>query len=166
MVDGARIQGSGAPDPTLIPKVKAAAALRIIRAGVLLVLVKEDPCITIVILGGGTAGALVANRLRRKYPATQIAITVVDADDEHHYQPGYLFLPFGIYSPDQIVRSRHSFLPDGVELVLAAVEQVDAAAHAVHLADGRTLDYDTLVIATGVQPHRRRPRAATGRRQV
>lgn len=113
----------------------------------------------IVILGGGTAGTLVANRLRRKYPATQIAITVVDADDEHHYQPGYLFLPFGIYSPDQIVRSRHSFLPDGVELVLAAVERVDAAAHAVHLADGRTLDYDTLVIATGVQPH---PEATPG----
>ena len=45
-------------------------------------------------------------------------ITVVDQDDQHHYQPGYLFIPFGIYDRTEVVRSRHHFLADGVDLVL------------------------------------------------
>ncbi|HRA03884.1 MAG TPA: FAD/NAD(P)-binding oxidoreductase, partial [Arachnia sp.] len=106
----------------------------------------------LVILGGGTAGTMVANKLRSAYPASELEITVVDRDDEHHYQPGYLFLPFGIYDEGKIVRSRHHFIPDGVQLVLAEIDRVDAAAKCVHLADGRELEYDTLVIATGVEP--------------
>lgn len=106
----------------------------------------------LVILGGGTAGTMVANKLRSLYPPAQLQITVVDRDDDHLYQPGYLFLPFGIYTEDKIVRSRHHFIPDGVELVLAEIDRVDASAKLVHLGDGRQLDYDTLVIATGVEP--------------
>jgi sulfide:quinone oxidoreductase len=49
----------------------------------------------LLILGGGTAGSMAANKLRRRLPATDWDVTVVDADDAHRYQPGYLFLPFG-----------------------------------------------------------------------
>jgi hypothetical protein len=52
----------------------------------------------LVILAGGTAGTLIANKLRNRLDRTDWNITVVDRDDEHHYQPGYLFLPFGEYS--------------------------------------------------------------------
>lgn len=113
----------------------------------------------VVILGGGTAGTIIANKLRAAYPADQLALTLVDQDDQHHYQPGYLFLPFGQLSPGQVVRARHSFIPDGVDLVLCGVDRVDAAAKTVQLRNGRTLEYDTLVIATGVQP---RPEATPG----
>lgn len=113
----------------------------------------------LVILGGGTAGTMVANKLRAKYTPAELQITVVDQDDHHHYQPGYLFLPFGQLAPGQIVRARHAFIPDGVELVLCGVEKVDADAKQVFLRNGAVLDYDTLVIATGVQP---RPEATPG----
>ncbi len=113
----------------------------------------------IVILGAGTAGTLVANKLRSKYDRDDVGITIVDRDDDHHYQPGYLFLPFGTYTPEQIVRKRHAFLPDGVTLALSEIERVDAASNRVHLADGTVLGYDTLIIATGVQP---RPEATPG----
>ncbi|WP_121258162.1 NAD(P)/FAD-dependent oxidoreductase [Nocardioides ferulae] len=106
----------------------------------------------LVILGGGTAGTMIANKLRAKLGRHDWAITVVDRDDAHHYQPGYLFIPFGTYTRDQVVRSRHAFLPDGVELVLAEVDRVDPDAHQVHLEDGRTLAYDQLVIASGTTP--------------
>ena len=79
----------------------------------------------VLILGGGTAGTMVANKLRSRYPADELALTVVDRDDDHHYQPGYLFLPFGTYTEDMIVRSRHNFIPDGVELVLGEIDRVD-----------------------------------------
>lgn len=50
---------------------------------------------TLVILGGGTAGTMIANKLRHRLPRQDWNITVVDRDDEHHYQPGYIFVPFG-----------------------------------------------------------------------
>lgn len=104
----------------------------------------------VVVLGAGTAGTMVANKLRRKLDDTW-AITVVDRDDAHPYQPGFLFVPFG-GPTDALVRSRHAFVQDGVELVLEPVDRVDAAAREVVLADGRRLPYDYLVIASGTSP--------------
>ncbi|HEY8720027.1 type III sulfide quinone reductase, selenoprotein subtype [Pengzhenrongella sp.] len=106
----------------------------------------------LLVLGGGTAGTMIVNKLRRRLDAAQWSITVVDRDDAHPYQPGYLFVPFGTYSPDQITRSRHAFLPDGVDFVIADVDRVDAAACTVSLTDGRVLGYDYLVIASGTTP--------------
>ena len=106
----------------------------------------------LVILGAGTAGTMIANKLRRRLRRGEWSITVVDRDDEHHYQPGYLFVPFGDYMPEQVVRSRHTFLPDGVDFLTGTVDLVDTAANVVVLEDGRRLEYDQLVIATGTTP--------------
>jgi sulfide:quinone oxidoreductase len=106
----------------------------------------------LVVLGGGTAGTMIVNKLRRKLPRDQWEITVVDRDDNHMYQPGYLFMPFGTYTPKQVVKKRHTFIPDGVDLVLAEVDRVEADKNTVHLQDGRTLGYDYLVIASGTSP--------------
>jgi sulfide:quinone oxidoreductase len=59
----------------------------------------------IVIIGGGTAGALTVQRLRRP-DGERARITVVDSDDRHIYQPGLLFVPFGLPRPNRLVRSR------------------------------------------------------------
>jgi sulfide:quinone oxidoreductase len=106
----------------------------------------------LVVLGGGTAGTMAVNKLRRRLPAGEWSITVVDQDDIHLYQPGLLLLPFGVYTPDELVKPRQRFLPHGVDLVLAEIDRVDPDASRVFLADGRTLDYDYLVIATGTSP--------------
>ena len=50
----------------------------------------------VVILGGGTGGTLSANRLRRHLSKTDVEIVVVDQNDDHVYQPGLLFVPFGL----------------------------------------------------------------------
>ena len=106
----------------------------------------------LLILGGGTAGTITANKLRRKLSATDWEITVVDADDNHRYQPGYLFLPFGTYKPSQITKSRRKNLRKDVPLVYGEIDRVEADENAVLLTDGRRLDYDVLIIATGVSP--------------
>lgn len=106
----------------------------------------------LVILGGGTAGTMIANKLHRRLQKDEWEITVVDRDDQHHYQPGYLFLPFDGYEPGQIVRSRHHFIADGVRLVYGEIERVDPDARTVHLTGGQDLHYDYLVIATGTAP--------------
>jgi len=106
----------------------------------------------LVILGSGTAGTMVANKLRGRLPKHEWSITVVDRDDRHHYQPGYLFIPFGQYTRDQVVRSRHHFLSDGVDFVIGSVDRVEADDNQVLLEDGRTLEYDQLVVASGTTP--------------
>ena len=102
----------------------------------------------IVILGGGTGGTLLANRLCRSMEGAA-SITVVDRDDEHIYQPGLLFVPFGLLEPREIVRPRHRQLREGVEFLLAEVESVESKENLVRLRGGPDLPYDVLVIATG-----------------
>ena len=103
----------------------------------------------VVILGGGTGGTLTANRLRRMFPDDRVTITVVDQDDEHVYQPGLLFVPFGLADAHDLVRSRRRQLHAGIRYHQSAIDRVDVAANQVHLADGIVLAYDVLVIATG-----------------
>jgi len=107
-----------------------------------------------VVLGGGTAGTLAANRLRGAL-GTRDDIVVVDADNDHLYQPGLLFVPFGLASTARLVRSRAAQLRPGVEFRQGAVEQVDLDADRVVLAGGDTLAYDVLVVASGSRllPH-------------
>jgi sulfide:quinone oxidoreductase len=102
----------------------------------------------IVILGGGTGGTLVANRLDRLLGAAA-QITVVDRDDRHVYQPGLLFVPFGLAEPEAIVRSRRDQLRPSVCLHLGEVDGVDVAGAEVGLSSGARLRYDVLIVASG-----------------
>lgn len=99
-------------------------------------------------LGAGTGGTLVANRLRRRL-GDAVSVVVVDQDDRHIYQPGLLFVPFGLTHVKDIVRSRERQLRPGVEYVLCGIDYVDIEAQHVHLASGKLLAYDLLVVATG-----------------
>ena len=103
----------------------------------------------IVILGGGTGGTLTANRLRKQFHTDDLDITVVDQDDRHVYQPGLLFVPFGLTHPEDIVRPRSRQLRHGIDFVHSAIDHVDVDANEVHLDDGSVLGYDVLIVATG-----------------
>lgn len=104
----------------------------------------------IVILGAGTGGTLAANRLRRTVPR-DVEITVVDQDDRHIYQPGLLFVPFGLADPEDIVRSRPRQLHTDIAYHRSAIDRVDIGNDRVLLDDGTVLGYDVLVVATGAR---------------
>jgi len=105
----------------------------------------------IVILGGGTGGTLIANRLRRLVDQSSAEIVVVDADDEHLYQPGLLFVPFGLADPARLTRARHRQFRPGITFRRAAVDRVGLESSEVCLTDGTSLRYDILVVATGAR---------------
>jgi sulfide:quinone oxidoreductase len=102
----------------------------------------------VVILGAGTGGTSVANRLRRELAAST-RIAVVDRDDHHVYQPGLLFVPFGSVGAGGLSRPRGAQLAPGIDFLVNPIDRVDVAASRVHLEDGAVLDYDVLVVATG-----------------
>ncbi len=106
----------------------------------------------LLVLGAGTAGTMVVNKLRPRLPVDEWEITIVDQSEEHHYQPGYLFVPFGTYRPEEIVKPRRRLITDGVRQITGVIDRVDTDANVAHLEDGTELGYDQLVIATGTHP--------------
>ena len=107
----------------------------------------------ILILGGGTAGTIMANRLAPVLNRAEWQITLIDPSDKHYYQPGFLFIPFGIYTRDDVIKPSRDYYPSGVEIINTAVEEIEAKESRIKLSDGRILGYDYLIIATGAQIH-------------
>ena len=93
---------------------------------------------------------MIANRLRRRLDEDEAHITVVDRDDLHVYQPGLLFVPFGLADVDDIVKPRTRQLRRGIAFHEAVVDRVALEDDRVELDDGTSLPYDVLVVATGV----------------
>ncbi|MEI2718376.1 MAG: FAD/NAD(P)-binding oxidoreductase [Candidatus Nanopelagicales bacterium] len=106
----------------------------------------------LLVLGAGTAGTMAVNKLRPQLPRDEWNITVIDQHQTHFYQPGYLFIPFGIYRPDEVVKPTKRFIPSGVDLVEGEIDKVLPDDNKVLLTDGREFPYDYLIIASGATP--------------
>jgi len=104
---------------------------------------------TFLILGAGTGGTMVANKMAAALDPQEWRILIVDKDENHYYQPGFLFIPFGIYSPSDVVKPKRKLLPSSVEVVFSDVELIEPERNKVTLKDAKTINYDYLVIATG-----------------
>ncbi|GHU74975.1 oxidoreductase [Spirochaetia bacterium] len=105
----------------------------------------------IVILGAGTAGTMMANHLKHELKHDEWDITIIDERKEHHYQPGYLFLPFDIYAPEDIIKSITEFIPKGVHFINKRIEKIEPTTNTIALTDGDTITYDILIISTGAK---------------
>ncbi len=108
----------------------------------------------LLVLGAGTAGTMAVNKLRRRLDTDEWKITIVESTPEHHYQPGYLFIPFGTYDASDVVKPTAPLIDDGIELIMGEVDLVEPDDNTVVLTDGRKLPYDQLIIATGTTPRR------------
>ncbi len=105
----------------------------------------------VLILGAGTAGTIMANKLSQNLNPEEWQITIVDKQEAHYYQPGFLFIPFDIYSRNDVVKPKRDYLPSSVEMVLSGVEVIEPEKNRVKLSDNRVLSYDYMILATGSQ---------------
>jgi sulfide:quinone oxidoreductase len=94
-----------------------------------------------------------ANKLAPALSPSEWQITLIDPSDKHYYQPGFLFIPFGIYTRDDVIKPSRDFYPTGVEVITVEVEEIQAAESRIKLADGRMIGYDYLIVATGARVH-------------
>jgi sulfide:quinone oxidoreductase len=105
---------------------------------------------TLLILGGGTGGTMVANKMSHHLDPDEWKIIVVDENETHYYQPGFLFIPFGIYSARDVVKPKRDFYPQNVEFIHTKIELIEPDKNRVKLAKNkRTIEYDYLVVSTG-----------------
>jgi sulfide:quinone oxidoreductase len=105
----------------------------------------------LLILGAGTAGTIMANKMRKDLPREEWEITIIDQEKIHYYQPGFLFLPFGMYQERDVIKPKNNFIPYGVNFVIGGIDKIDAAQNKVFLVNGEALNYNILIIATGTR---------------
>jgi len=109
----------------------------------------------IVILGAGTGGAITANnlayRLSDEIRSGNVKITVIDKNEYHYYQPGFLFIALSLMTPKEITRHVKSVLVPGINFIKDEVSRVDLNNRIVYTMSGKQLNYDYLVISTGAR---------------
>ncbi len=107
----------------------------------------------LLILGAGSAGTMVASRLSRTLDMDEWQITLVDQDPVHYYQPGFLFMPFDMYTKKDVIKPKRDFVPLHTQLILSSIEMIEPEHNRVRLSNGSVQDYDFLVISTGTDIH-------------
>jgi sulfide:quinone oxidoreductase len=105
----------------------------------------------LLILGAGTAGTIMANKMRKALPEKDWSVTVVEKELNHYYQPGFLFIPFGYYQKKNIQKPTLKFFSKGIEVIKNQIEKIDPVQNRITLINGTEIDYNVLVIATGTR---------------
>lgn len=105
----------------------------------------------IVILGAGAAGAALANRLTARLDGAQI--TIIDPRQRHLYQPGFTLIAAGLKPANYSVSRTGDWLPSGVTWLQAGAANIDPEVQQVTTTDGDVVDYDYLILATGLELH-------------
>ncbi len=102
----------------------------------------------IVILGAGAGGAGMANRLAARLDGAKI--TVVDGRPQHWYQPGFTLIAAGLKPASYAISGTGDWLPRGVTWLQDYAAEIDPEANRVTTLGGERLDYDYLIVATGL----------------
>ncbi len=105
----------------------------------------------LVILGAGTAGTMMLNKLAPILEKSEWQITIVDQFETHYYQPGFLFIPFGIYNKKDVIKPKRDFFPSGVEVIISGIDKIEPKENRVLLQNNQVLTYDYLIVATGTK---------------
>jgi sulfide:quinone oxidoreductase len=108
---------------------------------------------TFLILGAGTGGTMVAKKMAGRLDPTDWKIIIIDKDETHYYQPGFLFIPFGMYSPADVVKPKRKLIPSSVDLIFSGIDLIEPEKNRVSLTSGKIIHYDYLVVATGCGIH-------------
>ena len=105
----------------------------------------------IVIVGGGSAGVMFTNRMRREFPEDELELTVIERSDKHYFQPAFTLMAFGLDEGEDVVKSTKDLFYEGVNLIADSATRVNPENNTITTTKHGTLSYDHLVIATGAK---------------
>ncbi len=104
---------------------------------------------TVLILGGGIGGQVLADRLGKSLGGRH-RIVLVEKNGSLAYSPSFLWLMLGQRRPEDIQRPLSALAKKGVEVMEAEVSRIDAVGKTVETSAGR-VPFDQLVIALGAE---------------
>ena len=91
------------------------------------------------------------NKLSGVLDKSEWQITIVDQSEIHYYQPGFLFIPFDIYTKKDVIKPKRDFFPTGINVITSQIEKIEPDKNRVLLKNNVVLNYDFLMIATGAK---------------
>ena len=107
----------------------------------------------ILIVGGGTGGTIVANRLayelRNRVKKGEVSIEIINPSPLHFYQPAFLLIPVDLMDEREAYMEFPELIAEGVKWIRSKATKIDVEDRKVYLEDGTVKNYDYLVIATG-----------------
>lgn len=104
----------------------------------------------IVIVGGGTAGITVAAQLTKGF-FNQTDVVILDPASNHFYQPAWTLVGGGTYRKEATRRDEASVIPPKAKWIQDAVTEFDPEHNQVRTRNGRTIQYDYLIVGAGIQ---------------
>ena len=105
----------------------------------------------IVIVGGGAGALMALSRLRRALSKPDI--TIIAPNEKHVYQPGQIFVAAGEYAPEDIIFDNKGYIGEDVTWIKDEAATFDPDNNKLTTKGGTVVDYDYLIVATGVQYH-------------
>ncbi|MDP3022073.1 MAG: FAD/NAD(P)-binding oxidoreductase [Sulfuricurvum sp.] len=105
----------------------------------------------IVIVGGGAGALMALARLRQALSKPDI--TVIAPNDKHVYQPGQIFVAAGEYAPEDIIFDNTGYIGEDVTWIKDEAATFDPDNNSLTTKGGKVVEYDYLIVATGVQYH-------------
>jgi len=127
---------------------KAVAGVGVALAGAYWITLPKTRSEHVVIVGGGTAGIGVSAILRNDNFKN---ITIIEPKDVHYYQPLWTLVGGGVKNVKDSARPMKDVLPRGTDWVQKKVTSFVPDSNQVELEDGSKIDYDYLVVASGIQ---------------
>lgn len=106
----------------------------------------------VVIVGGGAGALMALSRIKRAI--THPDITIIAPNEVHLYQPGQVFIGAGEMQMEDIILDNNDYIDsDEVTWIKDEVKVFDADNNMLTTRAGEKINYDYLVVATGVQYH-------------
>jgi sulfide:quinone oxidoreductase len=102
----------------------------------------------VLIIGGGSAGIMVAAQLLKQKNAQDVAI--IEPADTHYYQPAWTLVGAGTYDYDKTARPMSSIIPKGATWIKDKATGFNPENNSVSTATKGDISYDYLVVAPGL----------------
>ena len=103
----------------------------------------------VLIIGGGTAGIMVASQLLKNN--SKVNIGLIDPADTHYYQPAWTLVGANTYDFDKTGRPMTSVMPKGVNWIKEYADQFAPENNTVTTKEGSKITYDYLVVCPGLK---------------
>ena len=104
----------------------------------------------LVILGAGTAGTMMVNKFHKSLDPMDWEITIIDHNETHFYQPGFLFIPFGVYKEEDVIKPKREFFPKNVNVIMEVIDKIVPSENKVYLQDGTEIEVNDILLKLSV----------------
>ncbi|KAK7096277.1 sulfide:quinone oxidoreductase, mitochondrial-like [Littorina saxatilis] len=103
----------------------------------------------LVVVGGGSGGCATAAKFCRELGKGQVA--VIEPSETHAYQPIWTLVGAGLKTLEQSLRPMSKVLPSECDWIKDSAVKFDPKNNYVETASGKKIEYEYLVVATGLQ---------------